>query len=77
MSPKQGAARSETVGVQSLAGRGPGSSKHILSTGGRGKGRVRSLPSGSDSIFPPPLPYLSRDLMSPGSTEKRERQGQI
>lgn len=29
------------------------------------------------SIFPPLLPYLSRDLMSPSSTEKRERQGQI
>lgn len=35
------------------------------------------LPSGSDSIFPPLLPYLSRDLMSPSSTEKRERQRQI
>lgn len=31
----------------------------------------------SDNIFPSPLPYLSRDLMSPSSTEKRERQSQI
>lgn len=35
------------------------------------------LPSDSDSIFPPPPSYLSRDLTSPSSTEKRERQGQI
>lgn len=43
-----------------------GTPRHTLSTGG-------SRPLGSDSIFPPTLPYLSKDLISTGSTEERER----
>lgn len=57
-------------GVRSPSKRGPVALPGTRSAGG-------PLPSGSDSVFPPPLSYLSRDLTSPSGTEKRERQGQI